>query len=244
MATGRDEMLRRNQQRNKKRVSTPKRKNVLPQVQGKKDKTATSDPKPSSVPKRKGLMEVLDDYRAEKESGPYAPERNKNVKGPVRSGKAYGQFLEDNIKEARSKPPLVLAPKPEPEPKEKPPETKPKFPNEQANKDKEGNPTGTYGAGRPTGGRGARPVRKNFPAGEKGDKAFAAALKKYGGSAPRPTERSGTPKPKRSDFTGAGASARYNRALERWKKSLSRSSNQNNDKVKIVSAGQHYGGRR
>lgn len=173
MATGRDEMLRRNQQRNKKRKAEKAK---------------------SSVPKRKGLMEVLDDYRAEQESGPYAPERNKNVQGPVRSGKAYGKFLEDNIKKARSKPPLVLAPKPET--KEKPPAdpVKPKFPNEQANKDKEGNLTGTYGAGRPT---------------DKNPK-------------PKPTERSGKPKPKRSDFpAGRSGDQRYNRALNAWKNSLS-----------------------
>ena len=103
MATGRDEMLRRNQQRNKKR---------------KAEKTK------SSVPKRKGLMEVLDDYRKEQESGPYAKGAVKG-KGPVRDGKEYGSMLDKQRAEDKKRGPLVKAPQHDGHKVEAPPPVKP-----------------------------------------------------------------------------------------------------------------------
>ena len=237
MATGRDEMLRRNQQRNKKR---------------KAEKTK------SSKPKRKGLMEVLADYRREEEqSKTYRPKNTPNLSDKAANTKTKTKTAFGGQSLMPDKNP------PKPETREKPPESpvkpvKPTFPNEKPNtgSGKDGKfGTGTYGSGRPTyGGSGTaerarnapnRPKRKDFPPGEKGDKAYINARNIYDPKDffEKPTERSGTPKPKRSDFTGQGAERRYKAALERWKKSLSPSSNQNNNRIKI-SAGEMYGGRR
>ena len=171
MATGRDEMLKRNQQKTKK---------------------------------RKGLMQVLDDYRREEQQKKtYKPKNTpslgeKAAKAKTNTKKAFsGKSLmpsgNNKTKIAFGGKSLMQTDPVKPIGGGGGTRTRPMPPSEQANKGygKDGKfGTGTYGSGRPSGGRGKRPVRSDFPTGAKGAQAFAAALKKYGGAAPRPTESS------------------------------------------------------
>ena len=171
MATGRDEMLKRNQQKTKK---------------------------------RKGLMQVLEDYRREEEQaktyklkntpslGDKAAKAKTNTKTAF-SGKSLMPSGNNKTKIAFGGRSLMQTDPVKPIGSGSGGGTRRMPPSEQANKDKEGKPTGTYGAGGPS---------------DKNPK-------------PKPTERSDKPKPKRGDFpAGKTGADRFQRALNAWKASL------------------------
>ena len=106
--------------------------------------------------KRKGLMAVLSEYQTEKGYGAKTKD-----KGPVKSGKAYGETLKKNKKEDASGP-KVMTPKKKNPPKASKPSkpSKPAKPSKPVKTDAEGvarysnakyNPgTGTYGKSLPS----------------------------------------------------------------------------------------------
>ena len=133
--------------------------------------------------KRKGLMDVLAEYRREQNS-----DGGTKGKGPVASGKTYGKTLKQNKKEDASGP-KVLAPKKKPVAKKTTPaktagkagsSTKAQPPKAPASVQK-GNGDGTYGKSMPSNpkvGITMAPRKKRPGTGRTGEAAAKAANRK------------------------------------------------------------------